>query len=485
MKNNQFTVIMKNCFEFFRSLFRNFAFFFKKRTIGLTLLFAFSIVLEVFSGVMIAKNTDLNKSTTLIEIAQLYKENEHETKSDGTVIQTVPNGVVYPKKLITSDVMAYRLPDYSQSLRTTYPSFTIFDVYQSNWAGLYSPGVVNYLENKDVHISFLMLPRLNTYITAEWQYKIPTLYPNSSSPLTNFRGVSDIFINKEYAQYLLKKYDRPLDDYQFLCNDRNLKSEDREIPYSWNYGNYNDHPAKKISSTYSIKGVLNSDSEEYLKYKNLFGDFFVVNEFFTMPLPSITFFEMKMENRDDERLISTIVNKYKYDASISANGYSQIDWFEYRITFFGKIDSPTSILNIETNPSEYNAMTDKMYDYYANKNSVLPLILYIVINVGTIIGFCFISISLLKKIKYELSCIPNGSIILIFALIAAVAFTLGVVVALVANSLIPSLSATSYKNILGFVIAIVEAIISITYISIISHTQSKKAKIDTNCHSLN
>ena len=402
----------------------------------------------VLSFMVSSKYMPDSKANSLFEVSENFKNNEKYSAY----------GLMYPKKITNADVSVYRDPNKTQKFRSIYSEVTCFDVYQHDWSGLYSPCTLT-INGEKKNFSYVCMPR-STYITS-WVYKCGLLYDGSSN-LSKFKTNSDIFITKEYAQEILKKYDRPLDDYAFLCNNSNIKEEDRNFPYSWNWGEPGKYTPMLFPITYNIRGVIDTSCDFYTKYSKVFGDFFIVNESFTLPTPNVTFFEFNDSSRYTKKQIKNALKFFNYDTTISnTSAYTNSFIFDYRLTFIGNIDSDYSILKINNNQSIYNDKTDEIYDLFYNNQNVLKLIIYLVIS----FMLCFTDFLILNyylknnNLKIRKS---RGIILILLNIIASIMFGLLLIKPLGKISFIGQMS---YANVSGFIFLIMLSIfLSVVYL---------------------
>ncbi len=372
--------IFQNAFNGVRIFFRDFKAFFRNRKIRI-----FYIAMLLLSCLGLSSSSLIasaffpnNQAITLHEISEDYKKENN----------SFPNGLIYYHSLITnSNNPMFRDSMTTKGLREVFYKNEFIDVYVSNWINKFTPGVVKYDGENETPLSFLMLPRQG-YTDTQWQdkYKIPLLSP---SQLGHLSSPNDIFINKEYADYLISKKPVGEQTYEHLINNETI------IPYTWKYSEKSS--PDYVDNKYIIKGVLDSESEEYLKYKELFGDFFVLNEYFSLPFMGQTFFSIN-SSETSINLFSKLLKEYEYKyIKFNYSSNSSSFAFQTRISFFDSKDGNYSINKIDYNPHKYCVRTDSCFEVFSNQMYIIYIVLLLMINVAFAIIFAFFSLKFQKE----------------------------------------------------------------------------------------
>ena len=388
--------------------------FTKKYTLFLFLMLLTGVLGCSLSSLTFSSFFENNKSITLHEISEEFKK---ETNNH-------PNCLIYYEHTITSfHETVYRNPEISREMSEVFYNNTFIDLYCSNWDGLYTPGVVQYSNGETISLSFLMFPKKD-YVDQKWKYSMPLLYPTSSSPLDRLSLSTDIYINKEYANKLLIDRGFSEGDYEKL-----YKTE-ISIPFSWNYYKTSERTPDLIDMQYVIKGVINSESEEYKHYKSLFGDFFITSEDFSLPIPSETYFDI-VDSSSSEKLFSNILKKYKYETKKSNNlsGISNYV-FQTRISFFENNESKYKLEDIYKDGNKYTAKTDNCFETFLSSR-VLYLVFWGVLNGCLFFALVFSAFNL--KIKY-LSLPSKKTFLFVFWILLFI--SVGLLIGLLSKNLI-------------------------------------------------
>lgn len=366
-------------------------------TLGIVLGMLVSLSSSIVFSTLFSEYIPLNIPNSIGEL--LKNENEEET-----------NCVIYPHKLVNIDVMTYHMPERTTKMRDLYPEQHFLDVYQSDWAGLYSPGSIQYEQGGPKNnISFLLMPK-DTYIRSNWFYDdgFEFIYP-TENPIKAHNAPNEIYITKKYADYLISQT-KGIDDgdYAALIKEPNTYN----IPYQWSFKN-----GEKIASPqyfnvyYKISGILNENCEAYQNYKKLYGDFFIANELLDLPIPCITTFNISKNNKYAKNVFKVALNTFKYESKSSAINQSVGNMhFEYRISFFKEMSSESKINNIDIAPSEIQKKTDNLFEKFCYKDHILRLVIFALFFFVSMFIFIYCSIMYSKheriiymgKIKYSL-----------------------------------------------------------------------------------
>lgn len=382
-----------------------------------------------------------NQSITLREIAINYsKENNEE-----------PNGLIYYNQTINSYYeTVYRKPEITREMSEIFYKNTFIDLYVSNWNNLYSPGVVEYSNGETINLSFLMFPKQN-YIDQAWKYKMPLLYPANTTPLSRLSLPNEIYINTEYAEKLLI-------DFGFSSNEYDkLYDKTITIPFSWNYIKAVERKPDLIDVSYVIKGVIDSNSEEYNYYQNMFGDFFIASEYFTLPIPSQTYFDLP-DHSTNEKLFSTILDRYHYQTKKSNNLSGASDYvFQTRISFFGNKDTDCSIESIWKQSNKYTMRSNKCFEAFTASNT-LYIIIFLIVNLCS----TFLLLFSAYKIKMEYHMLADKNFVaLVFWILVCLGLGLvfGLILKNILFSFVNPIKYLSGNNYIGSIIYLAEILL--------------------------
>jgi len=446
---NNVSKFFSQIFAFIKEFFRNFALFFNdvlkdKKRLSINALLAFSsCLMMVSSSLLMCAFLPNNKAVVLSEIAREYKSDTGES----------PYGIVYPHQLVTQSLQTtYIMPQESAKMRNIFYENTFFDVYQADWGGLSTPGIVDYLDKEDVHVSFLCWPK-DSYVHGKWLYEMPLVFPSSFSttPSSN-----EIFINKSYADFLISTGE--------YSNYGEIVSMETPIciPYEWGYTSGSSVIKKTVSMFYFVKGIIDTESHEYKKYSEIFGDFFITNEALSLPILNQTFFEISTDDFQLRKQLDVLLETYDYTAKrANFSSLSSSMVFEYRITFFGGYDSDLSIRNIITNPTEWNVATDEMFQIFADKINIMYITIYIFANVISILSTLFLTGKLFREKAFNcFKSISNKQtfyVFVVFGYIVAIVF--GILLTKLFSLFFPALNVLSYKNHIGFVFMVIEILL--------------------------
>ena len=225
------------------------------------------------------------------------------------------------------------------------------------------PAKVKYADDVQKNISFLLQPKenyTNSYFEPKYAFK---LLCGSTSKDSN---ISDIYINQKYADYLLKTRGYESDQYKKLLN------ESIQLPYSNKY-------SKDINLTYCIKGIIDEADEKYIYYKNYIGDFFLANQYLSLPIQSSILFKLEKTTEELKTQIDTLLAEYKYETigrHFNALMFSLA--YDFRIVPVSPLGSENNILNITNENNILFNTLSKLYDFYFNKEYIISLIIVII-----------------------------------------------------------------------------------------------------------
>lgn len=409
-------------------------------------------------------------------IGEILKNDVEEKNIDEDQIK-LPNCVIYPHKLVDIDVMTYHMPEYTTKMRDLYPEQRFLDVYQADWAGLYSPGSVQY-ENDGPknNVSFILMPK-ETYIRSNWLYNdIKLIYP-ANNYVNAHNAPNEIYITKRYADYLISNDNLIQDgEYEKLVN-RKLENGDAKtynIPYSWSFKNGEKiYPPQYFDVYYKISGIIDDDCSGYQEYKKIYGDFFIANELLNLPIPCITTFNVSKNNKYAKNIFKVALDTYKYESRSSAINQSVGNvHFEYRISFIDELSSENGITNIDINSSLLQLKTNNLFEKFSYKNNIIYLAVFGILFCVSI--FSLIYFALLIS-KHELiDEIGINKHLIITTLIYALSIICGIFTTKALNKLPAFLGLTQFNTISSITIIVV----SFIYISIVIARIFKAKKLN-------
>lgn len=340
---NKCTLLMVNIKRYFKSLN-------KKKTTFTLLTLVFSVFSIIVSS-MIISNLSFNITQSSADIIS------EKIKNDKNQLGFIYS---YETEKNTYELCSMQ-PEKSKEIRSVNRNIEIYDLYP---AGLdqCSPATITYNGSDNIEISFLLLPKenyTNSYFDASYNYKMLAGGANKES------DVSDLYINKKYADYLLTVNSKTKYD--------DLLNLEIKLPYNGKY-------SKNKFINYIIKGVIDETDEKYIYYKNYFGDFFLANQYLSLPISSSVCFKI---NSNDSNLIREnldLLNRiYKYEsAGRHYNALNFTFFYQYRFMSISTLESSGSYKNINAQ-SEYFAPYFKMYDYYFSKTNVVSVIVLVIL----------------------------------------------------------------------------------------------------------
>lgn len=356
-----FRALLTNIKLFFKNLFNT-----KKGIIAFITYLSSGIVSLCFLDLAFS-NLGFSVNETIAE--QLYADSSADPES---------LGVVYAHESFkeTWELNSVE-PEKSKKLRSMDVSDFVYDVYPSNFLET-SPAVVDYRDKSDVPISFLLLPKggyLDAFFSPDYKF---TLLAGSTD---NTANIEDIYINKSYADFLLDGSS----DY------KSLVGTSINLPY------YTQYITNGCAVGYKIKGILDENDTKYQYFKKYIGDFFLANQYLTLPIKSCTFFKLADKFTTIKKQVNAISRVYKYDVNLKRfNSIENMYTYEYRIMCCKDSLSNNNLNQIENQDNIHFQKYQLVYDYFFYKNNVIKLIVF---SVLTIITFSITVFSLLTLTK--------------------------------------------------------------------------------------
>lgn len=333
---------------------------------GLSLLFVLNIILSSCL-VVVGANLPSNTANSISEI--IYQE-----KIDEKI------GIVYSHKVFSESWEFCPLnPEYSKELRSIGMIENPIDVYLSNFFES-TPAVVNYLEKSEVPISFLLLPKI--YISDNAFLYDFELFCGDTNSCSN---PEDIYINSQHADFLLESL--------------NLSRYEDLLGYQIEYDYFSKHCNKGSSVSYKIRGIINEKCELYKFYQKYIGDFFIGNQYLSLPINSATIFDISKSRDEMTMQLENIDKIYNYESVLQHFGSEYILYsFEYRYMAIGQKNSSYSYESIQIDSNSYFDKIQSCYDYYFYKQNVSSMIVYCLFAV---IVFYALFFSLHKVLKIQ------------------------------------------------------------------------------------
>ena len=453
-----FLLIVKSLFasisnaitSYFKSLRSFWATNKKGNTISAIALFATSIFV-VSSALLACEFLPNNKSITLAEISRDF-ENEVGSK---------PRGLIYGHQLVTSyHELIYMDPEKSKEMRNILYEDTIFDLYPANWLQKYSPGVVDYIDKSDVNVSFLLWPK-DSYVHKYFKYPMPLL----AGSISNLSTPQDIFINSKFADKLIAQ-DGSISpyDYSGLIG----KNKPTQIKYKWQDNSTNTDVFTPVD--YYIKGVIDFNSDQYQQYYKLFGDFFLVNEYFSLPLPSATYFTFNGGQFNDWKYFDIALNIFHYESvRKSSDTITSLYAYEYRLTFFGDSATEYAFTSVSNRTSKYFSMTSEVFAPFADYSASIYFVVFLLTNLIIYVVFFILATSMyksyMKSYNKKNTTIKPRNIILIIVILLPFPIFLGLSLAGLISTANSILSILSPWNFWGLILFTVEIAFLVLYIS--------------------
>ena len=205
-------------------------------------------------------------------------------------------------------------PELSKEIRSLGVANRIFDAYLPTVKNSY-PARIN-MNDADYYLSLFLSPKSGYLDNIQSNnYNIELLCGEFNSN----DNINDIFITKEYADTLLNNDKNNYNDLigKLINIPYKISTKDDETPFF-----------------YKIKGVIDTSSQSYKYYREILGDFFIVNQYLTLPLPWGTCVLAKSSYGDLYQQIRTINKIYKYEANIkNIDSLHSTYPYEYRITW--------------------------------------------------------------------------------------------------------------------------------------------------------
>lgn len=347
------------------SRFKTFIYSKRQYIINCVFLSLFSSVLFFFSTIFVS-NLKTNIPNTVIEI-------EERLKSELNGEQ--PYCLIYPKETTSFYNMAYRDPEKSTEIRSIFEDIECFDWYLGSHSDNYKPFIYDFSDGTSVNLSLSMFPK-PSYVQNKFFYDISLI----TGGVKNITSPNDIFINQSFADKLMN--DEHVDSYSELIGKKITAISKIKV--------------NTLSIEYTISGVI-EENESYKKYSNNFGDFAIVSEYFSLPLPCSTYVEMFESEFKNYNLIKTILKIFKYESSYSSVSVGErVFPIEYR-TYFYKSNELISSSNDSV--KKCNQFVDEVFDYYFQNMNLLSIIILIVLIVTMIVAIVFYLSSKSIKIK--------------------------------------------------------------------------------------
>jgi len=409
-------------------------------------LFFFSFLVAIVSNTTPFIASTYFRNNIAISLAETYDSFKTEHKDDSFF-----GGALYKYPLDTKDEICYNNPELPREFREIYSKNQFLDAYINGWDSKYSPARVE-INGSKKGFSLLLIPK-ERYVYNKWdeRYSIPLLYPNNVQARTS---PNDIYITKEYADELLSK--------NIATSYDDLIDKAIEVPYYWNT-----ESTQFTKNVFVVKGILDTESERYKSYKQIFGDFFVVNEYFTMPMPSVTMFSFG-ERKDLLLLFETLLKKYDYE-TIKSNYSSTSSSFSFqtRITFVTDFESEYSIQKIMTSNSKYQIIINKIFDSFSNVSYIIYSVILISVNISFVLLLLFLLFQIVKL--FEKNDRKMIKICLFTELI------ISTIIAFCIKSIIGQtdlFSFLSLNNYFGAIIAIAELVIIVVFLFLVKREKT-------------
>ena len=353
-----------------------------------------------------------------------------------------PIGLIYQKETSSNNyTLSSVQPELSQKIRFTYDysTFELYDCYLSDFQNS-TPAIVDYIDKKQVGISFLLLPKenyTNSFFNGNYKFK---LLSGGTSPKSN---TEDLYINKNYADKLL--VDNNLSSYKDLLDMR------INLPYSNQY-------VKNVEMSYVVKGVLDDTDSKYQYYQSCIGDFFLANQYLSLPINGNVVFKTPTKYSDFKKLINTMFDWYNYDTV--GRHFDALNFayhYSYRIVTISDLNNDNNYKNIYDENNAFYKNIDKLYNYYFEKQYIVPTILIIVGNVAFLVLF-YELIKLLVGGNKKLNILP----IILAILSIPMSMGLNSIYVKLINKSLP-LSITSWQS---FIFMLVELVLLLTLVVI-------------------
>ena len=462
MKKNISTFVL-----FFKKLFNQLKVFFKtmfavinKKTWVVFLICFLSQLFSLSFAVFAVEQTPASISTSLYNVAVNYFKENNEN----------PNGVIYSyKKRQNIDVLTYNMPEWASEIRDIYYNDVCFSLYQGGWDN-YSPAVVNYVDETDVLVSMLLWPK-ESYIYPKWKYDMPLLASSLQTGLPSLSSPNDILVNEKYANYLLS-------NNASFSSYKDLLDLEVGIDYVWANSKVDYSETKRVNVNYVIKGVIDCNSDEYLSYQQKFGDFFIANEYLSLPIPVQTYFSFDVNSVRSRHKIQTLLNVYNYEAKknidSSNSSYFQL---EYRVSFFGFFGTDLSILSVTKGENKFSSKTNAIFNYFNEYEYLIPLVtfsaFYLIFEIVSVVFFLKMY-SLLSQ-YYSNELLKSATIFYCITISILCMFWSTVFVNII-HLLVPILKIITIRNYLSILICLISIALNIVISNVVWQKRRKKGQ---------
>lgn len=349
-------------------------------------------------------------------------------------------------------------PELSKELRSVNRDREVYDVYPSEFNGC-SPGIVNYSESTSDTVAFLLQPKenyTNSYFDPLYSFELLCGKTDKES------NTEDIYINQKYADYLIKTRGLLENDYTSLLLNPEIK-----IPYK------NKHTSSK-EMTYIIKGVLNDNSEKYQQYKKYFGDFFLANQYLSLPLSNGTCFTIPNTVNDLREYLDLIYRIYDY--KVAGRYFDALSFtykYDYRTVGIGHRDTTQSITQLFSENNSYFSEIKQIYDYFFNKQYIIPFVFLLVLDLIILLLSFWVIVRIMKNTMPSMS-------LLIILLSCAVSVFIGLLlnkISLLSMIINVPLSTKSWQ---AFVAMAVQILMVVAISTILNFVRLKNLKLKNN-----
>ena len=343
-----------------------------KKTIIYSLLTLILMSLGCYTAILCTSVLPANKTQTITEII---------TNNDaGNML-----GFIYGYETSQNTYeLCSTQPELSKQLRSVKRDWEIYDVYPNQFKGS-TPAFVDYIDQSSVSVSFLLLPKenyTNSYFDPLYSFELLCGGPNKES------NSEDIYINQKYADYLLYSRGLPQNDYSSLLDEPEIR-----LPY------INQYTESKKYMTYILKGVIKEDSPKYQEYKKFFGDFFLANQYLSLPLSNGTCFTLPNNANELRERLDLIFKIYDYKtAGRFFNALNFAYKYDFRTVGIDQIGTSKSISELFNEHNSYYSSLNSIYDYYFNKQFIIPFVILLVFD---LIIFMINIWSFFKAVRYS------------------------------------------------------------------------------------
>ena len=429
-------VNIKNNIKFvFKRIISVFKFSLKKKDKPITLLILFSSVLLLSVAFIFPVATisysPTNKSQSIAEV--INSQNTEYKYGILNFYETSNNTFEY----VSIDA------EKTKKIRSIYTELEIYDAYLTTEDSFPAEISINGKETKA--INFLLQPKenyTNSFFNSIYSFKLLCGKTSKDS------NTEDIYITKTYADKLL--------DSLFIENYEGLIGEKIELGYKHKY------LSNSIMMTYKIKGVIDENDEHYLKMKNYIGDFFLVNQYLSLPINPTVLFGLEKDTEALRKELDTIFRTYKYDTS--GRHFDALNFaydYDTRIYAISNLNSEYQYLNTSSASfQKYNSL----YEYFFNKQYIILIIITIILNLIFLVLGSMLLFVFLNKTKFLKQ---RKTVIISFLFIISIAVSLSILLSKLYKMLFFKNLPLSINCWGGFVLLASEAIIIIfVYIKI-------------------